>query len=250
MASDRLERVLRSLEKRGLALDNRALALVRAHYRDLKLGNLVELIETVAVLDSRAQRLGQLPALMQLFDELVRVLGEPPPGTRALLTSAAQLGMQATTELIDAQGEGLYYDLPATREIEYVQKSSARLDSYWGTAQAAFRADVQDVLTTGFERAQAPSDIVTALSRRTLVSRSRAALIVRNETGTVQGWAMEQDQRDMGYTRYTWSTARDSRVRPEHQAREGKVFEWDHPPDDGPPGVPILCRCVAIPVVS
>lgn len=43
--------------------------------------------------------------------------------------------------------------------------------------------------------------------------------------------------------RYIWRTMKDGNVRNKHIIREGLVFEWSRPPDDGNPGEPINCRC-------
>ena len=250
MVSDQVKRVLAWVEKEGVKLDNRAIRLVQEHYQRLSLKDLVDLLEQVAVLSNRAQRLGMRDALLHQFDNLVRVLGEPPPGTRELLRDATRLGIQSAAQLVDAQGYAPLYDLAATHEIAYVRDSSARLDSYWGPHLTQFRADVQDVLTLGLDRGQGPQEIARQLEIRTGVSQSSAARIIRNETGTAQAYALEQEQRAMGFTHYIWSTSRDSRVRPLHQAREWKVYSWDAPPSDGHPGEPIMCRCVAIPLRS
>ncbi len=47
---------------------------------------------------------------------------------------------------------------------------------------------------------------------------------------------------------YIWHTAKDDKVRPSHAAREGKIFCWDSPPDDGHPGEDFNCRCWAEPL--
>lgn len=39
-------------------------------------------------------------------------------------------------------------------------------------------------------------------------------------------------------------------MRPTHAELEGKIFDWDNPPPEGNPGMPIRCRCVAIPVID
>jgi SPP1 gp7 family putative phage head morphogenesis protein len=42
----------------------------------------------------------------------------------------------------------------------------------------------------------------------------------------------------------------DNRVRHDHQDREGRQYRWASPPPDGPPGMPINCRCYAEPVFT
>lgn len=52
----------------------------------------------------------------------------------------------------------------------------------------------------------------------------------------------------MANGQYIWRTVKDDRVRPEHAAREGQIFSWTDPPDDGHPGEAFGCRCWAEPV--
>jgi len=77
----------------------------------------------------------------------------------------------------------------------------------------------------------------------------RAALIARDQTNKFFGSLTRARQEDLGITEYVWRTSRDERVRPEHRARDGMTIAWDDPPEDGHPGMPINCRCVAEPVI-
>jgi hypothetical protein len=66
-----------------------------------------------------------------------------------------------------------------------------------------------------------------------------------------------------GLTHYVWRTSEDERVvgnpqglypkgnpgHENHYRRNGKVFAFDNPPDDGHPGVPYNCRCVMLAIV-
>ena len=59
--------------------------------------------------------------------------------------------------------------------------------------------------------------------------------------------AIEQESLETGRrSQYIWQTMGDNRVRAHHQAREGAIFFWDNPPDDGHPGQAAGCRCQAI----
>jgi len=82
------------------------------------------------------------------------------------------------------------------------------------------------------------------------VTASRAALIARDQVGKFYGAVQKARQTNLGITSYTWRTSNDERVRPEHAEREGEVFEWSDPPEDGHPGQPINCRCTAEPNLS
>lgn len=47
---------------------------------------------------------------------------------------------------------------------------------------------------------------------------------------------------------YIWRTRGDGKVRSEHADRDGKVFDWDNPPEGGHPGEAHNCRCWAEPL--
>jgi SPP1 gp7 family putative phage head morphogenesis protein len=80
------------------------------------------------------------------------------------------------------------------------------------------------------------------------VNEKRAALIACDQVGKLNSQLAQYEQFNQGVTSYIWSTRRDSRVRQKHREREGKVFRWDNPPDDGHPGWPVRCRCTSTPL--
>lgn len=80
------------------------------------------------------------------------------------------------------------------------------------------------------------------------VTESRARLIARDQTNKLNGALTKARQTSLGIPKYIWSTSGDERVRPEHQALDGKTFSWDAPPPEGHPGTAIQCRCQAIPL--
>lgn len=75
----------------------------------------------------------------------------------------------------------------------------------------------------------------------------RARLIARDQTGKLFGNLSKERQQGIGIEKYLWGSVRDGAVRDSHRARDdGKtLFSWDKPPEDGHPGQPIECRCVA-----
>jgi SPP1 gp7 family putative phage head morphogenesis protein len=82
------------------------------------------------------------------------------------------------------------------------------------------------------------------------VSKSRAELIARDQTGKFYGELNAQRQAELGIESFIWRTANDERVREEHAALDGEVFKWSAPPSEGIPGEPIQCRCYADPVIE
>jgi SPP1 gp7 family putative phage head morphogenesis protein len=93
-------------------------------------------------------------------------------------------------------------------------------------------------------------ELMADIAERFDVSESRAALIARDQVGKFHGALTKARHQALGLELYEWSTAGDERVRDEHAARDGKRYSWDDPPEDGHPGEPIQCRCVAVPIVD
>jgi SPP1 gp7 family putative phage head morphogenesis protein len=79
------------------------------------------------------------------------------------------------------------------------------------------------------------------------ITKSRADLIARDQTGKMNGAFMQERQTSVGITSYQWQTAGDERVRPTHADNDGQIFSWDDPPEEtGHPGHDVNCRCVAL----
>lgn len=86
------------------------------------------------------------------------------------------------------------------------------------------------------------------------VTKSRVKLIARDQTAKMNSVFNEVRQTEVGITEYEWSTSADERVRTSHRAMHGKKCSWANPPIvDGEavnPGIPVACRCVALPIVT
>ena len=82
-------------------------------------------------------------------------------------------------------------------------------------------------------------------------TRSRAALIARDQVSKLNGNLTRLRQQGVGVRHYIWRTSRDERVRPTHRAHEGKTFSWDKPPaGTGHPGQDYQCRCTSEAIVE
>ena len=83
------------------------------------------------------------------------------------------------------------------------------------------------------------------------VSASRAELIARDQVLTLNAQITADRQQAAGIEAYVWSTSQDERVRPEHEALEGKTFTWESggDPEEGHPGEAVMCRCIAFPIL-
>lgn len=91
---------------------------------------------------------------------------------------------------------------------------------------------------------------------------ARAELIARDQVGKLNGQLTRLRQQDLGLNEYVWQTSMDERVRPSHQAMQGKLCKYGDPTvysnDNGKtwknrnssmvqldPGQDYQCRCWA-----
>lgn len=82
------------------------------------------------------------------------------------------------------------------------------------------------------------------------VTKSRARLIARSQVMKLHAKITKHRHKAAGINRFVWTTSNDERVRPEHDELDGEEFDYDDPPDEGLPGEPPACRCVAFPVLD
>lgn len=111
---------------------------------------------------------------------------------------------------------------------------------------------IEQTITRAVASATPHSRVAEELEKRFGLSERRAALIARDQIGKAYGQITAARHRQIGVSRYIWRTVRerDERVREEHEEREGEVFSYDDPPEDGHPGEPINCRCYPEPVLD
>ena len=132
----------------------------------------------------------------------------------------------------------------AAKMTNYVSENVNLIESI----DSKFFAEVEQVVFRGAAQGLSSKDLAEQIRDRFDVSHSRFQLIARDQVGKLTGQLNQARQQNAGFSRYIWRTSRDNRVRPEHEEREGEVFDWDSPPDDGHPGQPIQCRCYAEPI--
>jgi SPP1 gp7 family putative phage head morphogenesis protein len=61
----------------------------------------------------------------------------------------------------------------------------------------------------------------------TNMTRSRARLLARDQTGKLNGRLTKRRNQELGLDLYRWRTAQDERVRPTHKPLNGKIMRWD-----------------------
>jgi len=98
--------------------------------------------------------------------------------------------------------------------------------------------------------------IAKQLEDRLDITKSKAALLARDQTLRLFGEITELRQRNVGVEEYIWDTSKDERVRPRHKDLEGTKQKWSEPPIVDPktgrrahPGGDYQCRCLALPIL-
>ena len=132
---------------------------------------------------------------------------------------------------------------------------------------------VKGVILRGIKGGYRHEEIMKNIFARFDVSKSRAKVIARDQVSKFNSDLSKMRQVHAGVETYEWDTAQDERVRgrpdgiypkarPSHWIMQGLVCRWDDPevylrngvwvprtalmPKEAP-GIPILCRCVALP---
>ena len=95
-----------------------------------------------------------------------------------------------------------------------------------------------------------PEETLKALRKIPGITRRRAEVIARDQTGKHNGQMTEIRHKGVGIKRYKWRTVGDGSVRTLHTLREGEIFSYASPPPDGNPGEPVQCRCWAEPYLQ
>jgi SPP1 gp7 family putative phage head morphogenesis protein len=110
--------------------------------------------------------------------------------------------------------------------------------------------EIERTVIAAIREGKRNEEVAADMEERYSIASSRATLIARDQIGKFYGELQQARQTQLGIDRYIWRTVRDNRVRPDHEEREGEIFAWDDPPEDGHPGEPIQCRCWAEPILD
>lgn len=115
---------------------------------------------------------------------------------------------------------------------------------------------IEQILMRASRKGMQVREIQQQIQKRFSVSRSKAALLARDQTNKLNGELNQLRQQALGVDRYIWRTSQDERVRPMHAELDGTEQRWDRPPVTNPqgdrnhPGEDYQCRCQAEPVLA
>lgn len=112
---------------------------------------------------------------------------------------------------------------------------------------------VQHMTREGIVKGWRADQIADEIMKTGEVTKSRAMLIARTETGRTSTLLTQARAEHVGSEGYFWRTADDSDVRPSHKAMAGKFVAWNAPPTldglTGHAGAIPNCRCFCEPVI-
>lgn len=104
---------------------------------------------------------------------------------------------------------------------------------------------VSQTTWNGYRAQTSRRKIAKELTEALSIGKPRARLIARDQTTKLAGELDQARQTSLGIKKYEWKHSRKANPRASHVARDGKIFSWDKPPEDGHPGFAINCGCKA-----
>lgn len=109
--------------------------------------------------------------------------------------------------------------------------------------------DVGKLVTRAFTSGTRPETLAKDLQDRFDISERHARFIARDQINKLAAQVDQSRMQEIGINRYIWRTMEDERVRPEHQALDGEMFNFDEGSgEEGNPGDEPGCRCFPEPV--
>ncbi len=123
--------------------------------------------------------------------------------------------------------------------------------------------NMRQIMLDGFMNGRSVKDIQRSIQNQYDVTKSKAAMLARDQISTLNAQLSQMQQKDAGCKKYRWSSSKDSRVRDCHRELDGRIFSWDNPPEmyyytkskgkvmtgrKCHPGEDFCCRCVPIPI--
>lgn len=114
----------------------------------------------------------------------------------------------------------------------------------------SYDKQLQKLIKESVEEGWSTKTLKEAIKKATGIEENRANLIARDQIGKIFGQATKAQFLALGLKKFKWVTVGDNRVRDSHKMRNGKIYEWNNPPDGQIPGSDFQCRCVASVVES
>jgi SPP1 gp7 family putative phage head morphogenesis protein len=172
--------------------------------------------------------------------------------TSPLYVTALELGVQL---IIEETGLEISFNLADPESVYFLTNKKLKIQGVIQTVKNQISIQLNEAYRLGENVEQAADRIRSVFD----VAKSRARAIARTEIGGASNEGRFIAMNKSGFTEQEWFTALDERVRPTHQAMQGKIIKMGemwvlpsgaslrHPGDyNGPPQEIINCRCIAV----
>lgn len=108
------------------------------------------------------------------------------------------------------------------------------------------RTRIGNIIFPGFQLRTPRRELAKRLDDALQIGRKRALRIASDQTTKLSARLDQERQEEIGITRFIWRHSGKVHFRPEHKARDGKVYSWQKNNLNGDlPGVAINCGCKA-----
>lgn len=124
---------------------------------------------------------------------------------------------------------------------EYVNWNTALMKDVGEQA----RQRISNAVFAAFQARQPASDLASDIRDIVGMSRRRSLNIASDQLTKLSSALDRERATEAGIAKYAWRWSHKRHGRKQHIARDGKVFRYDDPPDDGPPGTLPFCGCRA-----
>lgn len=143
-------------------------------------------------------------------------------------------------------GISVVQDTPKLKD--FVKSSVTQNVSYIKSIESNLLDKVSTLIFEETVKGTASKQIQEQLMQSFNVSRSKAKFIAVDQSGSIFGQLTKERHTSIGVEKFTWLSAGDKRVRPEHQNYNGKTYTYKDGANGKTPGSDYRCRCVGQPV--
>lgn len=124
-----------------------------------------------------------------------------------------------------------------------------RISSLIKDIDAVARKDIEDAVWRGVTEQTPRKQVGKEIAERLGIQRRRANRIAIDQAQKLNGELTLTRMQEAGLTTYEWRHSGKVHFRPEHKARNGKVYRIGEPEGDQP-GMKPFCGCIAMPVLD
>lgn len=125
---------------------------------------------------------------------------------------------------------------------DYLERNTALIRDISDQA----RGRIADIVFRGLSNRTPTRDVAKEIAEATGLARKRALRVAIDQTVKLSAALDRQRQFELGFTSFVWNHSGKRHYRPEHLARDGKVFSWDSEvAKNDPPGFQPFCGCRA-----